>query len=76
MATKNYITSGDTVFARISKGNTPILNLELSGFRSATEIVRHLMVRLASAVSGLVTVDLRNANRGWTSQHRLNIAVQ
>lgn len=64
------IKSSDRIFATIVQRGHVILNLNISGITSITDII----TTLSGQLKGLVTINLRNYTQGWQSNHCVMLA--
>ena len=62
--------SSDRIFATIVQRGRVILNLNISGITSITDII----TTLSGQLKGLVTIILRNYTQGWQSNHCVMLA--
>lgn len=62
--------SSDRIFATIIQRGRVILNLNISGITSITDII----TTLSGQLKGLVTINLRNYTQGWQSNHCVMLA--
>lgn len=62
--------SSDRIFATIVQRGRVILNLNISGITSITDII----TTLSGQLKGLVTINLRNYTQGWQSNHCVMLA--
>lgn len=62
--------SSDRIFATIVQRGRVILNLNISGITSITDII----TTLSGQLKGLVTINLRNYTQGWQSNYCVMLA--
>lgn len=62
--------SSDRIFATIVQRGRVILNLNISGITSITDII----TTLSGQLKGLITINLRNYTQGWQSNHCVMLA--
>jgi hypothetical protein len=66
----NQISQNDVVFATIIQRGLVLVSLKLQGLASMDELLRKMMSTL-SAVTGIITLDVRNFTRGWNQRRSL-----
>lgn len=60
------ISYNDRLFVRVLLRGSSLVNLSLSGFNSARELMQHLHEVLHRYAGQLLTLELRNTTQGWT----------
>ncbi len=64
------ISSTDTIFATVKQRGSMVANIRISGVETMAHIMREVRTQLG-AVSGLLTIDLRNQSQGWNTRQSI-----
>lgn len=64
------IHSNDMIFATLSQRGGQAYKARISGVTSMAQIVAHMRA-LAPGLSGLSTLDVRNAGQGWSASRSI-----
>lgn len=66
---KGKIEAGDEIYARLTQNGTTLSELHDKTYGSSFNEITKKLRSLAGNPSGLVHIYVRNATRGWSTQH-------
>ncbi|MDE6366555.1 MAG: hypothetical protein K2L33_03120 [Muribaculaceae bacterium] len=69
------ISYRDVIFVTVLDRGTSLLNLSVSGFNSAKELMQHLHGMLHQYAGRLLTLQLRNSTQGWSRENQMLFAA-
>lgn len=69
------ISCNDRIFVNVMHNGKCLMNVCLSGFNSAKELMQHLHVMLHSYAGKLLTLQVRNSTRGWNRMDSMLFAA-
>lgn len=69
------ISLSDKLFVTVTDHGMRLLTLTLSGFSSLKELMQHLNKMLHQYRGKLLTLELRNSTKGWSSENTFLFAA-
>lgn len=69
------ISINDRIFVNVMLNGRSLMNVCLSGFSSAKELMQHLHSMLHDYAGKLLTLQVRNSTRGWNRMDSMLFAA-
>lgn len=65
------ISYTDQLFVTVLDNGKRLLNISITGFNSAKELMQHLHEMLHLYTGRLLTLQLRNSTQGWSRENQM-----